>query len=153
MPSAFMLLDRLPLTRNGKVDREALPPLEVAARMAPDAIPAGPSNGLQSMIVAAWRSVLDQESIGPGDHVFDLGANSVHVIQVFGRLRDAGVEGLAVLDLFRFPTAAGLAAFLAAGHEPALSVPDVQGMRQARQRLARRRGSTRDGLKPGGAQP
>ncbi|MFU8872798.1 amino acid adenylation domain-containing protein [Micromonospora sp. SL4-19] len=108
VPSALVVLDRLPLTGNGKVDTAALPPpaTTVAAEAAP---PAGP---LAQRIAAVWRDVLGVERVGPHDNFFDLGGHSMLLLRVHRALRDVVGDRVTVTDLFRHPTVHALAAYL-----------------------------------------
>ncbi|MFF3371664.1 thioester reductase domain-containing protein [Streptomyces sp. NPDC002680] len=108
IPSAVEFLDRLPLTGSGKIDRNAL------ARTAPElrTQKAPNDSSLERVIAAAWQRVLGVAAVSAGDDVFDLGAQSLQVIQVANRL---GVElrrEVKVAWLFQHPTPAELAAFL-----------------------------------------
>jgi amino acid adenylation domain-containing protein len=111
VPGAILMLSRLPLTANGKVDRRALPPED---RSAPARPPAPPQTAIETTVLEVWRSVLGREHIGVDDNLFDAGGTSLTAVQIVGRLRVAlGVE-LATLALFERPTVRGIAALLAA---------------------------------------
>ncbi len=110
VPSAFVFLEALPMTPNGKVDRAALPaPRREAAE------PAEPGNEVEALVAATWRDVLGLERVGVHDNFFELGGHSLLVAQVHARLRDALGRDLPVVDLFRFPTVASLAEHLGTG--------------------------------------
>ncbi len=115
VPAAFVLLDRLPLSANGKVDRAALPPPGTApaapapAAGAPDDAP----SDLEAMVAEVWSGVLEVERVGLDQNFFDLGGNSVAMVRAYNRLRERlGVE-LPLVALFDRPTVRALAAFLA----------------------------------------
>jgi amino acid adenylation domain-containing protein len=107
VPAAFVVLDALPLTANGKLDRRALP--------APDAAPRGPAvaprTATEEAIAAVWREVLGLPAVGVKDSFFDLGGHSLLVVQVHRRL-SAQFPELAIVDLFRYPTISALARLL-----------------------------------------
>jgi len=108
IPAAFMLLEKLPLTSNGKVDRQALP------AVSHDNVPAapssaGPSTETEKALAAIWRELLDLESIGVNDDFFDLGGQSLVAIKAVSRIRDAFDVDLPLRNLFERPTVAGLA--------------------------------------------
>ncbi|WP_370644037.1 amino acid adenylation domain-containing protein [Myxococcus sp. RHSTA-1-4] len=105
VPSAFMVLESLPLTSNGKVDRKALaaPPSESSGGVQ------GPRNGTEELVASIWASVLRTNRFGIRDAFFDLGGHSLLATQVVSRVREAfGVE-LPIAALFEDPTVAGLA--------------------------------------------
>ncbi|MFI6339640.1 amino acid adenylation domain-containing protein [Streptomyces sp. NPDC050535] len=111
IPSAVELLDRLPRTGSGKIDRAAL---------SEPSAPRPPTSGspLERSITGIWRQLLGAESVAVDDDVFDLGAQSLQAIQAANRL---GVElgrDVRVAWLFQYPTAAGLARFLGQGAQP-----------------------------------
>ncbi|MEU4775548.1 amino acid adenylation domain-containing protein [Micromonospora sp. NPDC023644] len=80
VPAAVVLLDDLPLTRNGKLDRAALPAPELdRARREPAVAPA---NRAEEILVEAWREVLGTQSVGVTDSFFALGGDSIRSIQM-----------------------------------------------------------------------
>jgi amino acid adenylation domain-containing protein/non-ribosomal peptide synthase protein (TIGR01720 family) len=106
MPSAFVMLDRMPLTANGKVDRKALPaPLDTAAAQDPEA--GRPETPAQAALVAIWQEVLGVARVGIHDNLFDLGGDSILIIQIVARARDAGLK-LTPNQLFDHQTVAAL---------------------------------------------
>ncbi|GAB1510324.1 non-ribosomal peptide synthetase/MFS transporter [Actinophytocola sp. KF-1] len=106
VPSAFVTLDALPLSPNGKLDRAALPAPAVRTEST-----AAPETATQRVVASVWQDVLGVTSVGLDDDFFDLGGHSLLAIAVLARLRDAhGITGIAVMDLFGHPTVRGLAA-------------------------------------------
>jgi len=107
VPAAFVVLEALPLTANGKLDRRALP--------APDAASRGPvvapRTTTEEAIATVWREVLGLPAVGVEDSFFDLGGHSLLIVQVH-RLLSSQFPELAVVDLFRYPTISALAQFL-----------------------------------------
>ncbi|MEU5095199.1 amino acid adenylation domain-containing protein [Streptomyces sp. NPDC020996] len=106
VPSAFVLLDALPLTVQGKLDTAALP--EPAAR-APHAFVA-PRTPAETVVAQVWCEVLDVPRVGVHDDFFALGGHSLRAVAVASRLRTAFDCPLAVRDLFEHPTVERLAA-------------------------------------------
>jgi amino acid adenylation domain-containing protein len=119
LPSAFVVLEALPLNPSGKVDRKALHAPEATREAASAAAWADPRNELERMIAALWREVLGIDRVGAGDNFFDLGGHSLLAAQVHVRLSEKLGRELALLDLFRYPTVASLAAFLGGGEAAA----------------------------------
>ncbi|MCR3750886.1 non-ribosomal peptide synthase domain TIGR01720/amino acid adenylation domain-containing protein [Lentzea californiensis] len=106
VPSAFVVLDALPLNASGKVDRHALPDPVWAAATATHVAPA---DGPEAVLAGIWSALLGVGRVGAGDNFFELGGDSILSIQVVSRARQAGLA-LTPGDLFRHPTVAGLAA-------------------------------------------
>jgi amino acid adenylation domain-containing protein len=150
VPSAFVVLERLPLTPSGKVDRAALP--APAAPSASSAASHPPRSALEQGIAAVWREALALEQVGIHDNFFDLGGHSLLLAQVHRRLRsDLGRE-LSMLELFQHPTIHGLAEYLGAAVRtpPGSRVVDALRARTEAQRAAiQRQGRLRrPGKKP-----
>ncbi|MGB8507612.1 MAG: non-ribosomal peptide synthetase, partial [Pyrinomonadaceae bacterium] len=111
MPSAFVMLDALPLTVTGKIDRLMLPAPDDARPAQEDAYLA-PRTPLEIVVAEVWAEVLRLEQVGVGDNFFDLGGHSMLVTQVLVRLRDLlGVE-LSLQLFFESPTVEQLAVTL-----------------------------------------
>jgi amino acid adenylation domain-containing protein len=108
MPSTFALLDALPLTANGKVNRRALPaPGALRPDMETDYVaPCTPTEELLAMI---WSEVLKLKQIGVNDDFFELGGHSLLATQVISRVRERFRIELPLRYLFEFSTIAGLA--------------------------------------------
>ncbi|HYW07623.1 MAG TPA: amino acid adenylation domain-containing protein, partial [Longimicrobium sp.] len=108
IPTAFVLLEALPLTANGKVDRGALPP--PAAGGADGGEHVAPRTPMEELVAGIWADVLGRERVGAHDGFFEMGGHSLRATRVISRVRSAfGVE-LPVRALFDSPTVAGLAA-------------------------------------------
>jgi amino acid adenylation domain-containing protein len=103
-PSAFVILDRLPLTPSGKIDRRALPD---PALPAPGA--ERPRTRLERTLAAIWEQVLAAPEVGLDDDFFALGGHSLRAVQVLSRLRDATSIELPLRALFDAPTVRALA--------------------------------------------
>jgi amino acid adenylation domain-containing protein len=110
IPSTFVLLNALPLSRHGKVDRAALPPPDQRPPVPKDFLP--PRNASERAIAAIWREVLGLDRIGIHDNFFDLGGQSLLMAQAYTRLKDTLGREYSMIDMFRYPTVSSLAAFL-----------------------------------------
>jgi amino acid adenylation domain-containing protein len=107
VPSFFIALPELPLLRNGKVDRKALPdPAFAAGRTTGE----GPRTEFEEMIHEVWTEVFQIEPIGREAHFLDLGGHSLTGIRLISRINDAFELELPANTVFRFPTIAALAA-------------------------------------------
>lgn len=107
LPSVFVPLDSLPLTRNGKLDRAALPhPEEV--QVASRAAYVAPRTPEEQILAGVWSKVLSLERVGIDDDYFALGGDSIRSIQIVSLSRERGL-GFALQQLFQFPTIRRLA--------------------------------------------
>jgi acyl carrier protein len=107
VPPVFVLLDRLPLTANRKVHRDALPPPD-GSRPELQAMYVAPRSPVEEELVRIWEALLGVDRVGVHDGFFDLGGHSLLATQLISRVREAfGVE-LSPRDLFDAPTVARL---------------------------------------------
>ncbi|NER59952.1 amino acid adenylation domain-containing protein, partial [Pseudomonas sp. MAFF212428] len=105
VPAHLVLLDKLPLTRNGKLDRKALPLPDAAHG---EHAYAAPRSAMERQIAALWQDVLKQPQIGLSDNFFELGGDSIVSIQVVSRARQAGIR-FTPKQLFQHQTVQSLA--------------------------------------------
>nr|MBO1944450.1 amino acid adenylation domain-containing protein [Sinorhizobium medicae] len=117
VPSAFVRLDALPLTVNGKLDRKALPvPDDDAyARRAYEA----PQGEIETLLAGIWAELLGVERVGRHDNFFELGGHSLLAVQMMERLRRLSL-GVEVRTVFAKPMLADLAASLGSHREVAV---------------------------------
>lgn len=108
LPAAFMWLEEIPLTPSGKVNRKALPAVDLD-RLVAEADYVAPRTPLEEEIAQLWAEVLNVERVGIHDHFFDLGGHSLLAAQLVARVRDHYHVELPLRDLFETPTVAGLA--------------------------------------------
>ncbi|NEQ79121.1 MAG: amino acid adenylation domain-containing protein [Moorea sp. SIO2I5] len=110
MPSAFVVLEVLPLTANGKLDRHALPApkgrpqLEEAYVM--------PQTEAERVIVAVWQEILQLEKVGINDNFFGIGGHSLLLIKIQAKLNEIFGKELSIINLFKYPTIKELAQYL-----------------------------------------
>ncbi|HSP79991.1 MAG TPA: phosphopantetheine-binding protein, partial [Myxococcaceae bacterium] len=152
VPSAFVSLEALPLTPNGKVDRKALPApdgsrLEAGEPFAP------PRTETERALAALWQEVLQVPKVGLNDRFFDLGGNSLTLVQLHSRMRSQLGIDVPLTELFQYPSIGALAAHLlqraaaTAAPEEEEASPERFEHRRSRleqQRQTRRRTSTQE---------
>ncbi|WP_009909479.1 condensation domain-containing protein, partial [Burkholderia thailandensis] len=108
VPAALVVLDALPVTANGKIDRAALRALAAAPAPATAADEDAPRGPIEETLAAVWRDVLKAARVGRHDNFFELGGDSILVLQVIARSRKRGVK-FTPKQLFDGPTLAELA--------------------------------------------
>jgi acyl carrier protein len=107
-PSAFVLLDSMPLLSNGKVNLKALP-APTHSRQALEQEYVAPRNETEQALVAIFEEVLGVEKVGVEDNFFLLGGHSLSATQVITRLRDTLQADVPLRRIFENPTVAALA--------------------------------------------
>jgi amino acid adenylation domain-containing protein len=108
VPGAIVVLDALPLSPNGKVDRRALPAPDADATASAGYV--APRTPTEEVLAAIWGQVLRLERVGAGDNFFDVGGHSLRATQVTSRIRDVLGVDLPVRALFEAPVLSALAA-------------------------------------------
>jgi amino acid adenylation domain-containing protein len=107
VPSAILLIEQMPMTTNGKVDRKALPAPATITLPAKHFV--APHTFIQELLASIWIQVLKLEKVGIHDNFFESGGHSLKATQVISRARNIFDVELHVHDLFASPTIAGLA--------------------------------------------
>ena len=111
VPAAFVLMQKFPLTSNGKIDRKALPAFtHETAQVSHDFV--SPRNETERALAAIWAELLKVERVGVNDSFFDLGGHSLLAIKTVSRIRDAFDVDLPAQIIFEHSTIAGIANFL-----------------------------------------
>jgi amino acid adenylation domain-containing protein len=107
VPNAFVILDALPLTANGKIDRRALPPSESSSE--PSEKYVAPRNPIEDILVNVWSEILKVEKVGINDNFFELGGHSLLATKLVAQIRDRLKIELPLRQLFNTATLAELA--------------------------------------------
>jgi amino acid adenylation domain-containing protein len=107
IPASFVMLDEMPLTASGKVNRRALPAPETVRDMLAENFVA-PRTPVEELLAKLWGDVLKVEGVGVNDDFFDLGGHSLLATQLISRVRESFAVDLPLRSLFESPTVAGL---------------------------------------------
>ncbi|WP_392535132.1 amino acid adenylation domain-containing protein [Nostoc sp. C117] len=107
VPNAFVMLESMPLTPNGKVDRRALPAPDLHSERTEKYV--APRTPIEEMLAQIWSQVLKVEQVSIHDNFFELGGHSLLATQVLSRIRDRFKVQLPLHELFNTPTIAELA--------------------------------------------
>jgi len=111
VPALVLTLPALPLTRNGKVDRQSLPSTE-SLHVNAGSNYVEPGTETQRIIANIWRKVLQVERVGIHDNFFDLGGNSLSMARVHNELRQAFKKEISIVEMFNSTTVSSLTSYL-----------------------------------------
>jgi len=111
VPATYAVLENMPLTLNGKVDRRALPDIDTDSEDITENYVA-PRTDLENAIGKIWAKVLGKQQVSIYDNFFELGGHSLLATQLISRIRDALQVELPVSNLFEAPTVASLAKYI-----------------------------------------
>lgn len=117
VPSAFVIMDALPLTPNCKVDRKALPAPNFSQSMS-EAEFVAPRTAIESQLSEIWAQVLQVKQVGVDDNFFELGGHSLLTAQLLSLVRERFQVELPLSALFDSPTVAGLAVAITSASLP-----------------------------------
>jgi amino acid adenylation domain-containing protein len=112
MPAELIPLESLPMTINGKVDREALQTLRVAFEGASQEGALPPSDDLEAKLLAIWQKLLKVRSVGLHDDFFDMGGHSLLATRMFAEIQKTIGRKVPLSVLIQNPTVAELAGYL-----------------------------------------
>lgn len=118
-PAYFIEIDKIPLTPNGKLDRDALPDYYVK----PDPIYEQPASDMERLISDIWKEVLGIDYISVHDNFFQIGGNSLYGVRVIHRLKEVLKREIPVVTLFRFFTVQSLARYFEQAGESEICRP------------------------------
>jgi len=135
VPQRYVLLERLPLSANGKVDLGALPSA-TAAQGTEERRVVFPRSNIEERILKIWKEVLDVEQLSIHDNFFEVGGDSLLMTAVLLRLNKSEQPPLTIANLFAYPTVQSLAGYLgsvskAQAERPAASERAERGPRGA----------------------
>lgn len=105
VPAAFVFLDAMPLTPNGKIDRKALPNPDTIRRVEAAKVEVKePEGDVERKIADVWKKTLGKDSVGVDDNFFDIGGHSLLVVRMHRELKSVFDQPIDLTDLYRFPT-------------------------------------------------
>jgi acyl carrier protein len=138
IPGWIVEMERLPLTANGKVDRESLPAPE-GYQPEMEATYISPRNEVERKIAHIWQETLHLEKVGIHDNFFSLGGHSVLMAQVHTRLREVFDKDITLLKLFEHPTINALAKYFSADSVEPTSLDESQHRASSRLEMLKHR--------------
>ncbi|MCY8542057.1 bacitracin non-ribosomal peptide synthetase BacA [Bacillus haynesii] len=115
IPAYFVKLDKLPLTKNGKVDRKALP--EPDRRMGAESEYEAPRNETEEKLAAVWQDVLHVEKAGIHDHFAQMGGHSLHAMELIAKIKEKMNVEIPLHQLFKLATIKELSTFIEANQQ------------------------------------
>lgn len=146
VPSAYVTLDKLPLTLNGKIDRNALPNPELT-RPELETQYIVPRTEVEQAIAQIWQQVLKVDKVGIHDNFFDLGGHSLLMVKVHSQLREKFAANISLVEMFRHPTISALTEYFSqTNDENSPQAEDLRnealaaGKQRLRQRLQQKKG-------------
>ncbi|WP_051827511.1 non-ribosomal peptide synthetase [Streptomyces bicolor] len=147
VPEIFVRLPELPLNRSGKIDRSRLPEPPSSRPQLSESY-AAPRSAAERRVAEVWQRVLTLDRVGAHDNFFDLGGNSVRLLAVLAALQEHPEHReLTLVDLFRHPTVAAVAAHLDSTAEQTAPREEAarrgEDRRAALHKLRSRKGTTR----------
>ncbi len=121
LPSTFVSLPALPLTPNGKIDRNGLPKPTTSTKRTATKTVVAPENDIEVTIADCWKQTLGIEAVGRNENFFDIGGNSILLLDVLARLNKqvAIPQKVKITDVFRYSTVEALAGYLSKTAQPA----------------------------------
>jgi amino acid adenylation domain-containing protein len=144
VPSAFVFLDALPLSANGKVDRRALP-IQEGLLQKLEVSYVAPQTDIEQIIATVWQELLGVEKVGVNDNFFDLGGNSLLLTKTYSEFKNRlpnEVQFLSLIDLFNYSTIKSLSQHLSQNEKITLFSQKVseleQKLNQGKERLKQR---------------
>jgi acyl-coenzyme A synthetase/AMP-(fatty) acid ligase/acyl carrier protein len=143
VPQGCVVLEQMPLTASGKVERKRLPEVGVE-RPELRVEYVGPRSEMEERIAKVWREVLRVERVGVRDNFFDVGGHSLLMVGVQGRLREEVGREVTLIELFQYPTIASLAEYLERNQGQLTSLEQSHQRAETRRESRKRRNKRRE---------
>jgi acyl carrier protein len=113
IPAGFVELEKIPLTPTGKVNRKLLASIAIEdKKQEVESKYAAPKTEIEIKIAAIWKEVLNTTKVGIHDNFFDIGGNSLGIIQVIFKLKESLKRDIPALIMFEYPTIASIIQYL-----------------------------------------
>jgi epothilone synthetase B len=141
IPKNFVVLESLPLNRNGKVDRRALMEMS-SVQFSNIEIPTeakAPRTDFEHKLVEIWREILETDEISVEANFGEMGADSIHLVRVLHRIRPLAEREISITDLFKYPNIRTLAEFLKTKPRDELTLAKAERRAALRNELRGRR--------------
>ncbi len=142
IPSDFILIEQIPLTANGKVDRKALKTL--GTKLGTGVEHVAPKSETELKIAKIWKEILKLDELGTRDNFFDLGGTSMDIISVGSKLKEEMEHEVPVVKMYRHTTIDSLAAYLNRSRNVAEEKKQTEAARKERAEMHRRGKADRD---------
>ncbi|MCG8323343.1 MAG: amino acid adenylation domain-containing protein [Cytophagales bacterium] len=110
IPTHFIKLDQMPLTANGKIDKQSLPTPKSKVSSSRTLDP--PNNEIEKLLLGIWQEILGQDEIGINDNFFEIGGDSLKIITLYQRMNEVYPDIVEIHNLFSFPTIRKIASFM-----------------------------------------
>jgi len=117
IPSCFILIKKMPINANGKIDRTALPDLALSMDRDRE-IKISSLSETESKIMDIWKKVLNISNVGINDNYFDIGGNSINTIQIVSEIKQKFDKEIQIVDLFKYTTIKSLSKFIIGENGP-----------------------------------
>lgn len=126
VPSVFVVLESMPLTTNGKIDRKALPEPKISEVELTSYF--APRNDIEQVLCDVWKDVLAIEKVGINDNFFNLGGDSILSIRIVSKVNELhnGDGSISVKDIFKYQTVEKLATYIETGGDNEISNIQVE---------------------------
>ena len=110
IPDTWVVLDKLPITNNGKIDKKALPALDLASLSAHEYV--APTNEIEQKLVDIWQELLGVDKIGIHDNFFELGGHSLLATRLVSKIRKVIGTEISIKNVFQFDILEDLANYI-----------------------------------------
>lgn len=138
IPSLFIVIDKKPLTINGKVDYKALPN-PISSKVSIQPLKA--EDEIEHSILKIWKDILKTDFIGLDDNFFDVGGTSLHVAEIYYKLIEKfNIKGLSMVDLFEYPTISKLSMYIKQNINEGAKAQEQSRGHKRKEALLKRRG-------------